>query len=165
MSKMDFAVQVCEKAFLAENERKKNLDDKADKFIAAVAVIIGFQLLDLKSVTFPELAQATLYSWLPIATLSALGISLFSALISRLFQNYHSYPRAPKFPQLTQMVDDPNIGEEEAKEAMAHMYLDAHQINAGSNDRKALYLFLSGTFLLIGFLLAVTSYVSAIYQR
>jgi hypothetical protein len=126
---------------------------------------MGFQLLDLKSVTFPELAQATLYSWLPIATLSALGISLFSALISRLCQNYYSYPRAPKFPQLTEMLEDQSIDEKMAKEAMARMYLNAHQINANSNDWKALCLSFSGIFLLIGFLFVVTNYVSAVYQR
>jgi hypothetical protein len=162
ISKMDFVVQISEKAFLAESDRKKSLDDKADKFTSAIAVVLGFQLLDLKTVTFPGIAQATLYNWFSIATLTVLGVSLFFALISRRMQGYNSYPRGPKFPQLTQMLEDSSIKEEIAKSAMAHMYLEAHEINGHFNDRRARYLSYSGTLLLIGFLLAVSSYVSAL---
>ena len=46
MDKLETVYQISEKAFQAEQERMKNLTDKAEKYISAIAVIIGFQLFD-----------------------------------------------------------------------------------------------------------------------
>jgi hypothetical protein len=56
-------------------------------------------------------------------------------------------------------VKDPAVTDSMAKIKIAKMYLQAHVINAGINDRRSRLLLFSGALLVTGFVLAVASYV------
>jgi hypothetical protein len=156
MDKLDIIIPVCEKAFLAEDTRKKNLDDKADKFISAVAVVMGFQLLDPSHLTLVGIMHAAIYSWLAVCSLLTLGISLLLSLLSRRIQSYYTYADSKEFEQL---IHGKKYNENDVKMEIFNMYCNARDNSAKCNDGRATLLVFSGYLLLIGFILAVASYV------
>jgi len=148
MSKEDIVLQHSEKAFLSEENRANYLENKAEKFIAAIVVIIGLHLVDINKLTFTGTCQTQLSSWFAAAALVAFGIAIVVALLSRRIENYLSYPRGKS---LIDELSDSRIGDEESKLLIAHMYLRFHDQNARINDKRAKLLSLSGHFLVTGF--------------
>ena len=156
MSKQDIVLYHVEKAFSTEQTRLKNLDDKADKFIAAISVVMGFQLIDLKALTLKGTSEAVLSTWISIASLSALGFALAFELLARRVRNYGGYPRGT---YIHDQVMDSDTNEEDAKLQVAAIYVKAHDQNALLSDGRARWLSICGWLLLIGFMLAVVSRV------
>jgi hypothetical protein len=56
-------------------------------------------------------------------------------------------------------VKDDRVTDAMARIKIAKMYLKAHHINAGINDKRAKLLLFSGALLVAGFVLAVFSYL------
>ena len=156
MSKLDMVIQESEKAFLAEGARGERLTDKAEKYIAAVALVVGLQLIDLNRSGMWSNWKVGLSSLLAIVALLALCSSLVLALLSRRVRGYLSYPRG------TVIIDelkDSNVTDDVAKVKFARMYLTAHDKNAEINDKRAKQLSIVGVVIVIGFMLAVASHL------
>ena len=156
MSKVDLIMQESEKAFKAEVSRSETLTNKAEKYIAAVGLVVGFQLIDLNRLYFGSIWKQGLLDFLPLLAFFTLGAALVFALISRRVLNYLSYPRGET---IINELKDNNINEDAAKIKIAKMYLTAHDKNAGINDQRAKYLSIVGVLIVIGFVLAVASHL------
>ncbi|NWG08440.1 MAG: hypothetical protein HXY35_17315 [Chloroflexi bacterium] len=154
MPKLDTIYQVSEKAFQNEQERMKNLTDKSEKYVGAIAVIIGFQLLDIDKLKLS--GNSACYNWLAVIGLIFLGIAFVSAVISNRVQNYHSYPAGEKFLEI---LDDDKIDDASATTALTTMYLTALDINRSLNHNRAKLLSLSGNLIALGFTLIVIRYI------
>jgi hypothetical protein len=155
MSKIDLILQESEKAFLAESERGKTLTEKAEKYIAAIGLVVGFQLININRSYLWSSWQSAISSSLAIVAFLTLGFSLVLALLSRRVYKYYSYPRG------TTIIDElknNEITDEAAKIKVAKMYFEAHDKNAEINDKRAKYLSIVGVLIVLGFVLAVASY-------
>jgi hypothetical protein len=154
MNKQDIILQQSEKFFSAEEARTQQLDEKAEKVIAAIVVVVGFHLVDINRLAFAGRPEVVLSSWIAAFALIILGAAIVFALVSRRVQAYVSYPRGLK---LIDDLRDQAIDEEGSKLLIARMNLCAHDCNAQLNDTRAKLLSISGTMLVAGFLLAVAS--------
>ena len=125
--------------------------------MGAVAVIIGFQLIETDQLTLSGSWQQAVRGWLAVNALLALGISLVLTLLSMRVQKYYSYPRGTT---LIDELKDDSITDQVAKIKIARMYLSAHDNNARINDKRAKLLSFSGAMLVAGLLLAVISYLT-----
>jgi hypothetical protein len=156
MKKFDLIIQESEKAFRQERIRADNLGKAAEKLIGAVAIIIGFHLIEIDQLRLVGKWEQAVHGWFSISALVALAISLFLSLLSMQIWKYYSYPRG------TTLIDelrDENISDDGAKIKIARMYLKAHDCNAGINDKRARLILISGIVLISGLLLAVVSYL------
>lgn len=157
-SKIDIILKESEKAFLAEATRKDKLTDKAEQYLAAVALIVGFNLIDFERVTLSGRANEVLSSLFAIGAFGMLGIVLILALLTLRVLEYASYPRGET---LIDELKDEEITDNMARIKLAKMYLGAHNHNARINDKRAKLLSWSSVLLVVGFVLAVISQVTA----
>ena len=159
MDKTDLIVQQSEKAFLQERARADKLIAAAEKYIAAVAVIIGFKLLDIENLSLTGSWQQIVHGWLTVLALLTLGTALLLTFWSMRVFKYYAFPRGTK---LIDELKDPGISDEAAKIKVARMYLSAHDTNAQINDRRARLLSVSSALLVAGFLLTVIGYLTGL---
>ena len=157
-SKIDTILKESEKAFLAEAARKDKLTDKAEKYLAALALIVGFNLIDFSRVTLSGATNEVLSSMFAIGAFGMLGIALVLALLTLRVLKYASYPRGET---LIDELKDEKITDDMARIKLAKMYLSAYDNNARINDQRAKLLSWSSALLVIGFVLAVIRQVVA----
>lgn len=155
--KLDIILEQCEKAFSAQTERGKRLTDKADKYVAAIGLIIGFQLLNLKKINFSEANIEIVSVIASILGFVGLVISIILAFISTTKLNYSSYPN--KRCQWNTKVFDENLVEDTVKYNLSDMYIEASISNASINNRRSCELKWSGGFLIGGFILVSIGYI------
>lgn len=157
MNKIELVLQESEKAFDAECEREDRLTTKAETYIGAVVIIIGFKIIDLESLKLANYLTHPFLSWLSAISFLFFGISLVYALISRRVWNYLSYPRGER---LIHELRPNNIDDDSAKIMIAKMYLAARENNAVINDQRAGMLSISGILMVVGFIVAVLSAIA-----
>lgn len=155
-SKEDTVLDVCEKAFCDEKERAKRLEEKAEKYLAAIGVITGLGLYSLTNLVFIGNLIKVISSWLAIAAFVSLGAALLFSIESRGIKDYVSYPRGK---DLIDKLIAPGMNTSSAKMMVADMFLEAHNINAVINDQRANLLRWSEKLIVIGFVLGVGSYL------
>ena len=156
MSKVDIFVQESEKAFKAEDFRRDILDKKAEKFFAIIALIAALHLLDIKRLSFSSFDLNLISSVLAVVAFVLLGLSLVYTIQSVRVRPYRSYPRGTK---LRDELEEESITDDDAKIKFGLFYLEAHDLNASINDKRAELLSKSSCFLLYGFILAVVSHI------
>lgn len=154
MDKLETVFQISEKAFLAEQERAKNLTDKSEKYISAIAVIVGFQLLDLNTLTITTCKN--LHNWLAIIGLLALAAAFVTAFTSNRLYTYHSYPASDQYRSTFENGQVDEIG---AQTAFLRMYWKLLDTNIPLNDNRANLLKISANLITIGFVLIVIRYI------
>lgn len=143
-----------EKTFVAESERAKRLDEKAEKTIAAVSLVIGFHLVDINRLFLRGALALVLPTWIAVAGLGCLSTALLLAFLAMRVQNYAGCSEGMG---LIEDLRENAIDADLAKLLIARMYLRARHQNWAVNNKKAGLLALSSWFLLVGFLLAVMS--------
>jgi len=139
---MSVIKDAAEKAFEAESSRTEYLLGKAEKIVAAVGAVTGFQLFGYKN---------QLLNWL---ALMCLGLALLFALLAMRVKEFGSYPREN---ELLDKLSSDEITEEIEEQAISKVLLRAREQNACLNDQNATLLARSGFFLLLGFLLSVAA--------
>jgi hypothetical protein len=153
MSKISIVKEVAETAIRAESDRIVHLLRKAELYAAGIIIVMGFQLLDVK--TLLESSS----QWVKIlcyASLGILGLALFFAFRGMRLKGHADYPRGNK---LWVNLKPDNITEEAAQEALVQMLLETREQNARLNDAKVKALFWCGWLFFAGFLLVAGSQV------
>ncbi|HTV40392.1 MAG TPA: hypothetical protein VMF08_07445 [Candidatus Sulfotelmatobacter sp.] len=151
MSKILIAKDAAEKAMVAETSRMESLLREAGKLVAGIIIVLGFQLLDAKT-----LLEST-SPWVKIlcyASLAALSVSLLFAMTGLRTTGHSNYPRGNK---LWDNLKPDTITEEAAEEAIVQMLLKTREQNAILNDVKARWLFWCGRLFVTGVLLVIGS--------
>jgi hypothetical protein len=151
MSKISIVKEMAEKAFAAESGRTVPLLRKAETFAAGIIVVVGFQLLDVKTLLESPSQLVKVPCYLSLAILS---VSLLFAFCGMHLRGYADYPRGKK---LWDNLKPENISEDAAQEAIVHLLLETREQNARLNDAKVKSLFWSGWLLFAGFLLVAIS--------
>ncbi len=156
MDKIELLAIESEKAYNSEIKRMDRLTDRADKFIAAVAVVAGFQLTQVENLDFTGDWMAQLPDWLTLLSLAVLGIAILFAMASMNLRKYYSYPLGETL--LDELKGD-DVDDDSARVKVARMYLKWHDTNSKANDVRAQYLTISGILLIVGFGLATVSFL------
>lgn len=155
MSKARIIQEAAEKAAAAEVDRTRLLLARAEKFSAAIIVLVGFQLLGANYM----LACASLWiRGMCYLSLAFLGVSLFCAVWSLKVKDYAGYPRGNRAWDNLKADD---ISESAAEEAVIQMLLNTREQNAKLNDAKTRWLFWSGWLLFGGIGLIIGSHLLA----
>ena len=153
MNKITIVKEAAEKAMAAECERTKCLLARAEKFIAAVIVVAGFQ--SLNTATLLE-SSSQLVKILCCASLAVLSLALLFGFYSLRLKGYASYPRGDK---LWESLKAENISEDAADQAIIQLLLKTREQNAKLNDAKSNSLFWCGLLFVVGFLVTVSSHL------
>jgi len=147
MSKTSIVREVAEKAAVAESDRTQSLLGKAEKYTAAVIIVIGYQLLDVKTLL------ESLSPWVKAsscAPLIVLGASLFFALQGMRLKGYAHFPRGNA---LWDKLAPETVSEDAAQEALVQLLLNTREQNARLNDAKVKLLVWSRWLFFTGVLL------------
>ena len=151
MSKILIVREAAEKAIRAESDRTVHLLRKAERFAAGIIIVMGFQLLDIKTLLESPSPWVKISCYLSLAVLS---LSLFFAFRGMRVKGYADYPRGNK---LWDNLKPENVSEDAAQEALVQMLLQTREQNARLNDAKVNSLFWCGWLLFAGFLLVASS--------
>ena len=157
VSKVDIMLGECEKAYLAEKKRTENLANKAEKYLAAVAIIIAFTSIKFEQVDLAGGIEL-FFNIFVVVAFFLLGVTLLLVFVSMRVEPYISYPRGER---LIDELKGEDITSEVAKVKIAKMYLYAQNKNALINDKHAKLLSWSLISLTVGFLSAVTGQIFA----
>ena len=155
MSKITVVKETAEKAMSAENDRTKHLLGRAEKFMAGIIVVTGFQLLDVPTLLESPSQWVKALCYLALA---ALSLSLFFGFCSLRLKGYAGYPRGDR---LWENLKSEDVSEDAAELAIIQLLLKTREQNAKLNDAKAGLLFWCGWLLFAGFLLVVNAQLLA----
>lgn len=148
-----------EKAFLDESARREALTSKAEKYISAVVIVIGFGVIELEPLKQYELgkqigAPLFCYTFWSVLAFILLGASLILAFMSMQVRKYVTYPSGQTLFEHLKGKD-----ESDAKLIMATTYLEIRDKNAKLNTNRAHLLFYSGLLLIIGFVVVIITHL------
>ncbi len=153
MSKITIVKNAAESAMTAENERTKQLSGRAEKLLAGIILVAGYQLSDV-----PTLLDSS-STWVKCscyASLLVLGMAAFSGFSSLRVKGYAGYPRGDK---LWESLKSDEVTAEAAEQAVVHLVLKTREQNARLNDAKAGWIFWCGWLLFAGILLVAASHL------
>lgn len=151
MNKILIAKDAAEKAMLAEIGRMESLLSRSGKVAAGILVVLGFQLLDTK--TLLE-SSSVWVKFLCYLSLAALGLSLLFAFLASISKGFAGYPRGNR---LWETLKPDHVTEETAEEAIVQLLLKNREQNALLNDAKERSLCWGGWIFLAAVLLVVAS--------
>jgi len=155
-NKIDVIYSESEKAHASEKNRYDKLSNKAEQYIASIAIIIGFNLIDLDRIVIGNSIDTKPINLFSIIAFLLLGIGLVLSLFALRIMNYSSYPRGEV---LIDELKGEEINGDIAKIKIAKMYLSAFNENAKINDRRANLLSWVTLFIVSGFVFAVVSQI------
>ena len=155
MSKISIIRDAAEKAMAAETERTGQLLGRAEKLVAGIIVVTGFQLLAISRLLYPpsHWAKATCY-----ASLAALVLSLAVALCGLRLNGNAGYPRGDK---LWENLKGDDVSDEAAESGVIQLLLKNREQNARLNDAKARLLSWCGSLFFVAILLVIASHLLA----
>jgi hypothetical protein len=160
MKKIDLVVKISENAFFYESKRSEKIVSTAEKYMTAVALIIGFHLIEISPISLSKNysggCMKLITTWLSLIAFLVLGTSMILSFFSMTVKNFLSFPRGTK---LLDEINNNRISSSIANIKVALMYLEAYEINANINDKRAKLLLLSGIFLILGFIIAVINFL------
>lgn len=140
-----------EKAMAAEAIRTGSLLRGAGKFAAGIIIVLGFQLMDAKTLLESPSRGVKILCYLSAGMLSAALLLAFAGLTAR---GYAGYPRGNK---LLDTLKPDNVTEEAAEEGLVQLLLKTREQNALLNDATARWLFWCGWLFFAGVLLVAAS--------
>lgn len=146
-----------EKAMAAETTRTDSLLREAAKLAAGILIVLGFQLMDAKTLLESPSRDVKILCYLSVAIL---GASLLLAFWGLTAKGYASYPRGNK---LLDALKPDSVTENAAEEALVQLLLKTREQNALLNDARARSLFWCGWFFFAGVLLVAASQLMDAY--
>jgi hypothetical protein len=159
MNKVTIVKDAAEKAMTAESERTRRLFARAEKSIAGIIVVVGFQLLDFTTLLESSSPWVKISSCLALAVLS---LALFFSFSGLRLKGYADYPRGDK---LWENLKSEEVSDEAAELAVIQLVLKTRELNAKLNDAKARSLAWCGWLFFAGFLLAIGSHVLDAFEN
>jgi hypothetical protein len=153
MNKITVVKEAAEKAMAGECDRTKQLIGRAEKFIAGIIIVTGFQLLDLPTLleTSSQCVKGSCY-----LSLAVLSLALFFGFCSLRLKRHAGYPRGDK---LWENLKSTDVSDDAAEQAVIQLLLKTREQNAKLNDVRAGLLFWCGWLFFAGFLLVVSSHL------
>ncbi len=157
MSKLTVIKEAAEKAFDAERDRTDYHISKAEKFIAAITLVMAFQVHEAK-----DLVKETPFTVPVCISLGLLALSLFFTLLAMRIRRFIGYSAGT---ELKELLEDQEADDQKAGQELADVLIEARDHNAGLNDRNATLLRIAGWLLLAGFLLVIGIQIAAVFKE
>lgn len=155
MDKIELVLQQSQEAFQTEISRNDLLTSKAEKYLAAVGLLISMGLVDVAGPGDQQsLSQVGAPAWLHLSALVAFALSFAATLLTLRTREYVSHPRGTG---LVDSLKSRDIDDRGAQVRVAKMYLLARETNALINDQRSRLLSLGGVTLAPGFVLAAAA--------
>jgi hypothetical protein len=148
--KLDVFLSICSDALRSEEEVKNRLSGGAEKYMAAIGLLVGFHLVEHQELTFSGGAVH-----IACTVAAALGwLLLFAALALVLWgMRVREYPTYPESSEMKRMVA--SATDDAAKLLAANVYLDLRDGILAVNEKRASIIRCAGMFLLAGFLMSI----------
>lgn len=153
--KFDTFVSVCAEAFRAENEVVERLTSRAEKYIAAIGVILAFHVVELPTLKFTGDMWEVAAALVVISGGVLLGAALVLAIYSMRLRDYATYSDSASLRKLV----EPTITDQVAKQSIAVMYLALRDQTLVVNQKRARGIIAAGYLLLAGFVLSIAGQV------
>lgn len=148
--KLDLLLTISSDALQAEVEVMDRLSNRAEKYVAAIGVILGFHIIELGQLSFSGRAAQTVCSVGVVAGIGLLFVALATALLSMRVRNYPTFPKSDDMQLLAAAATD-----DQAKCSAANIYLDLRDGVLAVNNKRASTVRISGVILVAGFLMSV----------
>lgn len=134
-----------------EAKRTGQLLGRAEKLIAGIIVVTGFQLQDISRLLYlpSPWAKALCY-----ASLAILSFCLLLTFCGFRLKGYASYPRGDK---LWENIKNDNVSDDAVESGVIQLLLKNREQNAKLNDAKARILSWSASLFFMAVLLAIAS--------
>lgn len=153
MSKMTIVKEAAEKAMAAESDRTQQLSGRAEKLVAGIIIVTGFQLLDTPTLLDASSSPVKVTCYLSLA---ALALAALLGFWSLRLKGYAGYPRGEK---LWETLKSEDVSEEAAEQAVIQLLLKNREQNAKLNDAKTGSVFWCGWLMFAGIVLVMASHL------
>jgi hypothetical protein len=148
--KFDLLVAVCSDAVRAEDQVRESLRAGAEKYLAAIGVILGFHIVEMGELRFSGPAARLGCSIGVVVGLALLFAAFVVALQSMRVREYPTYPATNDLLGISEKDTD-----DQAKRSVAKTYLDLRDGILEVNEKRASTVSLAGILLTLGFLISV----------
>jgi hypothetical protein len=148
--KLDLFLTVCSEAFRAENEVMDRLTDKAQKYVAAIGIILGFHVIEMQALSFKGPAARIGLSVGMAGGIALLLLALVASLMSMRVRCYPTFPESGNLKRLATAATD-----DQAKHSVAGIYLDLRDAVQKVNEKRASTIRIAGVMLTLGYLMSL----------
>ncbi len=149
-NKLNALIDLSVRALQAESEVTAQHTDKAQKYIAAIGVILGFHVVEMKDLVFTGSTKLALSA----IVLAGIGVLLVAMWITLMSMRVRVYPTFPE-TQALDVLRSKATSERETKERILDVYLDIRDGILKVNQQRGRLLRMSGSLLMIGFFASV----------
>lgn len=149
--RLDAFVSVSSDAFRAETAVMDRLTSRAEKYIAAIGVILAFHVVEFPTLKFKAGTFQIVSLILVVVGLVFLAVALILALHSMRLQDYVTFSTSDKLCKL----DEATINDDVVKRSVALLYLDLRDQTLAKNQARARGIIAAGYCLLGGFVLSL----------
>src|SRR5580658_5597218 len=104
--KLDLLIAVCSDALKAEQETTDRLTGKAEKYLAAIGVVLAFQVVKVQELSFRGSLTRVMCSVSVLVGLVLLLASMATALLSMRARAGPTFPRSEDLQLLGEAKDD-----------------------------------------------------------
>jgi len=157
--KLDVLVAFCSDALKAEDQVMDRLSGRAEKYLAAVGVILGFHIVEAKALTFSGPALRAACSVSVVVGLVVLFAAFVLALQSMRIREYPTYPKTRKLEAEGGKTDD------QMKRDIAATYLALRDGILKVNEKRAFTVRFAGILLTLGFSIMVLAQLGLTFQQ
>ena len=154
MPPLDVLLETSREALREELEVIERLTSRAEKYLAAVGVVLAFQTVQVDRLTFAE-AGKRWPSAMAVSGAILLGVSLIFALASLYLRIYPTYPATTELMKL----DDSTISDDVAKRSVINLLLKVRDGVQSVNERRAGQINVAAMLLFGGFVITLLSQV------
>jgi hypothetical protein len=146
---------VSSEALRAESEIIDRLTARAEKYVAAIGVILAFPLVEQKKLAAAVSTTHNIPTLLVSTGAVVLLLGLFPALYGMRLRNFASYPSTDALWAL----DSKTVSPDDAKRSVVKMYLEIRDRNRLVNKKRARVLASSGVLILVGVFFIISAQV------
>ena len=151
---LDVLLETSREALREELDVIERLTSRAEKYLAAVGVVLAFQTVQVEKLAFVEAAKRW-PSAIAVTGALVLGVSVIFALASVHLRIYPTYPATDELMKL----DDATISDDGAKRSVIDLLLKVRDGVQSVNERRAEQVNVAAMLLLGGFALTLVSQV------
>lgn len=141
---------VCSDALKAEQDVMDRLSGKAEKYVAAIGVVLAFQAVNLQALSFSGRPAPVICSVGVVAGIALLLAAMALALVSMRAQEYPTFPQSKHLESLALAATD-----DQAKSKTAKVYMALRDGILEVNEKRARLIKASGVILTVGLFLSI----------
>jgi cytochrome c-type biogenesis protein CcmH/NrfG len=148
--KLAVFLTVCSDALRAEDAAMDRLTGKAEKYVAAIGVILAFLTAEMQLLSFRAGCTSEIFSVLVVAGVVLLLIALAASVASMRVREYPTFSDSEYLMRLADADTD-----DRARRSVAKLYLELRDGIRRVNERRALTLRVAGIAFTAGYVVSL----------